>query len=342
MVKASIVIPAFNAQKTIADCLNGLQKQSIPLNEFEVLVVDDGSTDRTAEIVLLYPFAQLSRQKNAGPAVARNRGAKKAAADIVVFLDSDCVPRKNWLSEMLKPFKDPRVTGVQGKYENPSPEWMTRFVQFEIEERYERMKKSMQKNGSIDFVGSYSAAYRKKVFLENNGFDEGFRAASGEDPDLSFRLARKGHRLVFAEDAIVAHFHPASLVKYWRTKFYRAYWRVRLYQRNPEKVKNDSYTNPIIKIQMAFAAFAIAFLILGLVQHLFGTYSLFGFLFNFPSFFLSLCTLGILFLASIPTAFFIFKKDWIIGIMAIFIFTVNAFVFVIGYAYGVLKLGAKK
>lgn len=337
MVKASIVIPAFNAQKTIADCLNGLKKQSVSLNDFEVLVIDDGSTDRTADIALQFSFVRLSKQKNAGPAVARNRGAKKASADIVVFLDSDCVPKKNWLSEMLKPFKNPQVTGVQGKYENPSPEWMTRFVQLEIEERYERMKKSMQKNGSIDFVGSYSAAYRKKVFLENNGFDEGFRQASGEDPDLSFRLARKGHRLVFAEDAIVAHFHPASLLKYWRTKFYRAYWRVRLYKKNPGKIGNDSYTNPLIKFQMGFAGIFLATAAVAKIGFFFGPMAL--------AYFAGLLSIGALlaaFLLSFPAAFFIFKKDWKLGIAAPFILTINAFLFLLGYAYGLVRLRGLK
>ncbi len=333
-MKASVVIPAFNAEKTIRQCLVSLQKQTISPRDFEVLVIDDGSTDQTAKIVSEFKNVKLSAQKNAGPAVGRNRGAQKAQGELVVFLDSDCVPKKNWLFEMLKPFDDPTVTGVQGQYENGVNHWVAEFVQLEIEERYERMKKSMAEHGRIDFVSTYSAGYRKKVFLENGGFDESFRTASGEDTDLSFRLADKGFKLVFAPNAVVRHFHPTSLVKYFKTKFFRAYWRARLYKKNPGKIAGDSYTNPLIKLQILTVGFAFVYLSMGILNYFLKIPILSGSLGVLP------WSILLLLIFSAPPSFFIFKKNIFLGILALFIiFPVNAFLFGFGILYGTLKMG---
>lgn len=333
MIKASIVIPAFNAQKTIRACLEALEKQTVARNEFEVIVVDDGSKDQTPEIVLEFKNALLFKQKNAGPAVARNRGANKASAEIIVFLDSDCVPNPNWLEEMLRPFQKTEIAGVQGAYENPLPNWVASFIQLEIEERYHRM----EKKPFIDFVGSYSAAYRKKIFLNEGGFDEAFAMASGEDTDFSFRLAKKGYKMVFASKAIVKHFHPTSLSKYWRTKFYRAYWRVRLYAKNPEKIRRDSYTNPFIKYQMGFVA-------LGSIGIIAAGLSLLG---KQPGIAVSFWWITIAaffaaFVLSFQAAGFIFQKNRGLGVVAPFLLTINVFLFVAGYSYGMIRLGKSR
>ncbi|MBU1930213.1 glycosyltransferase [Candidatus Micrarchaeota archaeon] len=340
-MKASVIIPAFNAQKTIQKCLESLQQQNLPRKDYEILVVDDGSTDQTARIVSQFEGVLLLRQKNKGPAVARNQGANHARGDLLVFLDADCVPKKNWLEKMLEPFEDSQVAGVQGRYENSLDSWVARFIQFEIEERYERLKKGMATHKKIDFVSTYSAAYCKTVFLEQGGFDEGYRTASGEDTDLSFSLAEKGYRLVFAPAAVVQHFHPTSLVKYFKTKFYRAYWRVRLYKQHPEKVKKDSYTNPWIKIQMAAITFSLASLVIYIIGKFFG-WGVFSFYWLFFFVYWLIITVLVQLFLSIPTAFFIFKKDWKLGIAAPFIFSANAFLFIIGYFFGLLKLGGQK
>jgi cellulose synthase/poly-beta-1,6-N-acetylglucosamine synthase-like glycosyltransferase len=255
----------------------------------------------------------------------------------VVFLDSDCVCHPTWLSELLKPFSDPTVAGVQGRYKNGVKHWMAEFIQLEIEERYERLQKSMAVKKSIDFVSTYSAAYRKRIFLENGGFDESFRTASGEDTDLSFRISANGHRLVFAPRAVVDHFHPASLLKYWRTKFYRAYWRVHLYRKNPDKIKNDSYTNPLIKFQIIFAGIFLATDFTAKIEFFLGTTAQ-----AFLTGMVSAGALLALFLLSFPAAFFIFKKNWKLGIAAPFILTVNAFLFLLGCAYGLVRLRGLK
>ena len=182
----------------------------------------------------------LINQTNKGPAAARNAGAKKAKGNIVLFTDSDCVPEKSWVKEMLEPFKRKEVIGVQGRYKILNKNSLVaRFIQYEIEERYERMGKQKY----IDFIGSYSAGYRRDVFLKFGGFDESFKTASGEDPEISYRMADKGLKMVFAPKAIVCHPHPETIKKYLKTKFYRGYWGQLLYKKHPEKRKGQAYNS---------------------------------------------------------------------------------------------------
>ena len=91
----SVIIPVYNGEGTIAECLEALASQDMPRREFEVIVVDDGSTDGTAAIVKQFDVKYI-HQENTGPATARNVGVKNAQGKIVVFTDADCVPEPNW------------------------------------------------------------------------------------------------------------------------------------------------------------------------------------------------------------------------------------------------------
>jgi glycosyltransferase involved in cell wall biosynthesis len=93
MILYSVIVPAYNAESTIGKCLDALERQNIPRDEYEVIVVDDGSTDNMPGIVKRFPVKYISQQ-NKGPASARNRGAGEAKGEIILFTDSDCVPRE--------------------------------------------------------------------------------------------------------------------------------------------------------------------------------------------------------------------------------------------------------
>jgi hypothetical protein len=151
----SVIVPAYNAEATLGDCLAALQ---------------------------------LIRQPNAGPAAARNRGVQAARGEILLFTDADCAPTPDWIERLTEPFRAPEVAGAKGVYRTRQRELVARFVQLEYEDKYARMSRQDR----IDFVDTYSAAYRRDVFLANGGFDALFPAASVEDQEFSFRLARKG------------------------------------------------------------------------------------------------------------------------------------------------------
>ena len=245
-MKASVVVPAYNAENTIGKCLDSLARQSISRSEYEIIVVDDGSTDATPEIVARYEV-RLIRQPNRGPAAARNAGAQVARGELLLFTDADCEPAPDWIEMLCGAFTDPSVAGAKGTYRTHQHGLVPRFVQVEYEEKYELMKRWKW----IDFVDTYSAAYRCDLFLTHGGFDTRFPSASVEDQEFSFRLAERGHRLIFVPRAIVYHQHPPSLASYARRKYFIGYWKMFLLLRHPSKAVTDSHTPQILKIQVA-------------------------------------------------------------------------------------------
>jgi lipopolysaccharide/colanic/teichoic acid biosynthesis glycosyltransferase len=238
-LKASVIVPAKDAAATINSCLSALLNQEGFQFEkdYEVILVDDGSADNTSEIAERFGVIVL-RQENCGPAAARNNGVKKAQGNIILFTDSDCVPSVNWLKNMLDPFVDPEVMGVKGAYFCVEKNTIARFVQMEFEYKYQLMNTRER----IDFIDTYSAAYRKNLFLENKGFEEAFPVPSVEDQELSFRLARKGYKLVFNPEARVFHKHDISILEYIQRKAGIGYWKAFMLQWLPEKTLTDTYT----------------------------------------------------------------------------------------------------
>ncbi len=267
---ATVVMPAYNATGVIERGLESLIDQSDPPSDYEIVVVDDASTDTTAAVVegfipraaeLGITLRLLRQSENGGPAKARNRGADAANGEVIVFTDSDCELTPSWLHEMLAPFADPEIAAVKGAYLSRQPELGARFAQAEFEERY-RMLEAAE---TVDVVFSYSAAFRTEVFRELGGFDTRFPVADNEDTDLSWRLVDAGHKAVFNPKAQLYHRHPASLKQYFRKKISRGYWRVIVYRRFPGKAVKDSYTPQSLKLQILLAWAGIGFLVLGIV-----------------------------------------------------------------------------
>src|SRR5690242_19491312 len=124
--RASVIIPAYNAVRTLPATLTALRAQTYPADRLEVIVVDDGSTDATAEVAAA-GGARVLRQANAGPAAARNRGAAAASGDFVLFTDADCEPIPTWVERMVAPFADPAVVGVKGVYRTRQHSPVARF-----------------------------------------------------------------------------------------------------------------------------------------------------------------------------------------------------------------------
>ncbi len=242
-----MIVPAYNEAAVVADCLAGLAEQAVPRAAVEVILVDDGSTDHTGSIGKEWGARVISQHRQ-GPAAARNAGAWAARGELLLFTDADCVPAPDWIAQMSKPFADPTVVGVKGAYRSRQRSLVARFVQLEYEDKYERMEGA----GDIDFIDTYSAAYRRSIFLQHGGFDTQFPTASVEDQELSFRLAEAGQRMVFNPQAIVFHQHPDTWQRYWRRKFGVGFWKVRVLAQHPEKTVYDTHTPQSLKAQMAW------------------------------------------------------------------------------------------
>jgi glycosyltransferase involved in cell wall biosynthesis len=248
-VSVSVVIPAYNAQATIEECLTALSEQTMPRTEYETIVVDDGSTDATAEIAAQHG-AIVIQQPNSGPAVARNKGIAAARGAIVLFTDADCAPVPDWIEQMVAPLRDPQISGVKGVYNTRQRDWTARFIQIEYEDRYDHTSRSRR----VDFVDTYAAGYRRDVLLDSGGFDAHFPFASVEDQELSFRLAEAGHRMVFVPQGIVYHHHPESWLRYAQRKYKIGYWKTLVLHLHPSKAWRDTHTPGDLKLQLILAA----------------------------------------------------------------------------------------
>ncbi len=243
----SVIIPAYQAEATIGDCVRALNHQTVPRNRYEIIVIDDGSTDQTAEVARQAGADKVLTIPHGGPSAARNAGVEVARGEIVLFTDADCEPFPDWIERMTAPFVDPQVAGVKGVYRTRQQGPIARLVQMEYEFRYERMARLP----AIDFIDTYAAAYRRDVFLREGGFPVEVPVPSVEDIDFSFRLAQAGYRLVFVPDARVWHTHPSTLKAYLARKARYGFWRGLIYLRYPEKRKGDTHTDPALKKQLA-------------------------------------------------------------------------------------------
>jgi len=295
----SVIIPAYNAEKLLPACLSALLNQSVDASGYEIIVVDDGSSDNTSEIVKGFKSVRLLRQKNQGPAAARNEGVKHAKGNIILFTDSDCVPNGDWVEQMILPFKrNNDIAGVKGTYKTKQRSLAARFVQIEYEDKYDLLRKTEY----IDFIDTYSAAFKKNVFVEFGGYDTSFPLACAEDVELSFRMSSKGYKMVYNPRAIVFHTHPSSFGSYFTKKYKFAYWRMLAVKKNPGKFAKDSHTPQIMKFQVLFLPAIAVLLLLSIFMNIAGWLIFF--------------VIAAFFLSTIPFTAKAFGKDKVVGFLS--------------------------
>ncbi len=242
----SVVIAAYNEEKTIGRCIDSLLAQTAPRDSFEIVVADDGSQDATARIAA-ERGVRVVTQPNGGAGAARNLGARQARGDLLFFIDADSTADPHWIEAMAAPFADPEVMGASGVKKTHQTGLWPRYVQVEYDFKYDRIAV----HPTIDFVDSSTAGYRREVFLASGGFDQSL--AEAEDVDLSFRLAGRGCRLVLAREAITYHTHPESPEHYLQRKSQYARWRAIVYARYPRKAASDQRTPWSQKVQPVLA-----------------------------------------------------------------------------------------
>ena len=214
MDKISVYIPAYNSSEFLSRAIVGLLAQTLPANE--ILVIDDGSLDATAEIAARYPSVTLVRHPhNSGLGAARNTGFSTARNELVASLDADCIPDPGWLAGLVRHFDDPKVAGVGGRL----IEGNQRTVADRWRCAHMRQDWGDQPLHNPRFLFGCNNMFRKSAVREAGGYDESMRT-NGEDTDISRRLRDKGWDLLYDPEPLVVHLrHDTArsiLDTYWR------------------------------------------------------------------------------------------------------------------------------
>jgi O-antigen biosynthesis protein len=207
--RISVVVCSYNGARTIRDCLEGLMRLEYP--NFEVIVVDDGSTDATAAIASEYPF-RLIGTKNCGLSNARNTGMEAATGEIVAYLDDDAWPDPHWLTFLAATFMTSEYAGVGGPNIPPSGGGSIADCVANAPGGPLHVLLSDQE---AEHIPGCNMAFRKVCLEAIGGFDAQFRVA-GDDVDVCWSLRQHGWKLGFSPTAIVWHHRRNSIRAYWK------------------------------------------------------------------------------------------------------------------------------
>ena len=205
----SVVIPVFNAQRTLPGCLASLRAQD--RDDVEVILIDDGSTDGSRQIMERSGFRVLLGDHQ-GPSAARNRGIAEAAGELVAFTDSDCLVPPHWLTRLEQALRSAGVDGAGGGQRCPDDEtaagraFQKVMSQLGFVGDYTRNEQQLR---AVKHNASCNVLYRKQALQRAGGFRVGLYP--GEDVDLDHRLAKQGCRFVHTPGAEVQHYRPQTL-----------------------------------------------------------------------------------------------------------------------------------
>jgi glycosyltransferase involved in cell wall biosynthesis len=211
----SVVVCTYNGEDDIRECLTALTDQDFD-QRYEIIVVDDGSTDSTVEQARLVKDERLriiSKSQNEGLSAARNTGWKKAEGEIVAYIDDDAVATSEWIRQIYERY-DKDVHGVGGYPESYHDDI---YGEYEVA-RTRLIYGSNAEN--VEGAGGMNMSFRRKVLSEINGFDEKFTHI-GDDSDINRRLINNDNNLVVDPSIIVNHKFPTTFTSFCRAKFHR-------------------------------------------------------------------------------------------------------------------------
>ena len=230
--KVSVVVCSYNGGRTLRECLNSLMRLDFP--DYEVILINDGSTDETAEIAADFPQVVYHYQENHGLSVARNVGAKLATGEIVAYTDDDCVAEVHWLRYLVQAMQDQQVAAIGGPNVPPPTDcWVAKCIAASpggpshvmLNDRY------------AEHVPGCNMAFRRDELLALGGFDSQFLQA-GDDVDICWRWIDSGKSIGFAPGAMVWHHRRISVRAYMNQQ--RGYGRSEAMVRKKHPRRFDS------------------------------------------------------------------------------------------------------
>jgi GT2 family glycosyltransferase len=260
----SFIVPVHNGERWLDEALASIlaQRDGRP---FEVIAVDDGSTDGSASILAGRAAAgdvRVLRATGRGAAAAMNQGIRTAVHPIICLIDQDVVLKASWLAAILEPFRDPEVGAVQGYFAtDPHAPIVARVAGMDLEQRYAAIGE-----GRTNHVCTGNSAYRAEALHQAGLFDESF--GYGYDNDMSYRLMNAGYALRFCPGAKSIHRWRETVRGYLVQQYGQGYGRLDIVWKHPGWVAGDAVSPSLMMahapLMTAAMASSLAALALGL------------------------------------------------------------------------------
>ena len=230
--RVSVLICARNAAGTLDECLRSVAKLDYP--DYEVIVVNDGSTDATGEIARRHTGVTVIDTPHGGLSAARNAALVRASGDIVAYTDADVCVDPAWLIYLVQPFLRSDVVGAGGPNVVPEDDpWMAQCVA----RSPGAPTHVLLDDRAAEHVPGCNMAYRRDALLAIGGFDPAYHAA-GDDVDVCWRLQARGRQIGFAPSALVWHRHRRTIRGYWRQQVGYGEAETQLMDNHPERFLN--------------------------------------------------------------------------------------------------------
>jgi glycosyltransferase involved in cell wall biosynthesis len=206
--RVSVVVCSYNAERTMDACLASLEKLNYP--DYEVIVVNDGSTDRTLAIAEKYGTCKIISQENKGLSAARNVGAEAATGEIVAYTDSDCIADPDWLTYLVAKMESAGLVACGGP-NFPPPE--DNLIPSVVAVSPGGPTHVLVSDDVAEHIAGCNMAFRRDILLGLGGFDPVYRAA-GDDVDICWRFQDAGYTIGFSPSAVVWHWRRNTVQAY--------------------------------------------------------------------------------------------------------------------------------
>ena len=235
----SVVVCTHNGELNIAACLSSLMRLDYP--SYEVIVVNDGSSDNTEEIVSRYPEVRLMNLAHAGLSAARNYGAEHAKGEIIAYTDDDCQPDAGWLRWLAWSFSKGEWHACGGPNLPPRPLDDEGSIDGAVDEAVVASAPGapshvLLSDGEAEHIPGCNLVVKKEALMAIGGFDSVYRAA-GDDVDFCWRLIDAGYGIGFSGAAFVWHRRRTSLGRYFKQQIGYGKAEALLMKKHPHKFK---------------------------------------------------------------------------------------------------------
>lgn len=316
--KISLVIPLYNSQRTIEKTLDSIYKNTF--KNFEVIIVDDSSTDSSVKLLKKYPV-KLFQQKNAGPSKARNFGVENSKSDLILFIDSDIVIPNTVLKKIYGAFKNNNINIFSGMCDSEN-HYINKISDYE--NLYLHYQFARQKKTTTSFNTSL-IAIRKSLFTKFGGFKERMRMC--EDMDFGQRMLNVGHTIYLDREIEFAHLKNYTFFSYVQKQFKKtvAILKIKLRDIKGGTISKKSYDASL----MFQLGIPLSLLVpLGLVASVI-------FVLAIPLYIAVLTFITLILINNKMLSYMYNKRDFRFFITSCFILLVNYWINLIGMCYGI-------